>query len=221
MMGPDSKIRIVIVEDHRLFREGLRLILSVERSFEIVGEAANGLQAIDVISGLKPDVVLLDITMPELSGIEIIPIIKQKSPGTKALMLTASEDETKILKSLKAGAKGYLSKNITISGLIKAIKVVNKGQLWVERELVARYFNGDIIADIGREGRQEKMNEALTPREQDVLRLLIKGSTNKEIANGLFISEKTVKSHLNKIFKKLNVSRRLDAILSAIKLGFT
>ncbi|MCK5721119.1 MAG: response regulator transcription factor, partial [Gammaproteobacteria bacterium] len=145
---------------------------------------------------------------------------KQKSPGTKALMLTASKDETKILKSLKAGAKGYLSKNTTISGLIKAIKVVNKGQLWVERELVARYFNGDITADMGREGRQEKMKEVLTLREQDVLRLLLKGSTNKEIANDLFISEKTVKSHLNKIFKKLNVSRRLDAILTAIKLGF-
>ena len=219
-MGPDSKIRIVIIEDHRLFREGLRLILNGEESFEIVGEAANGLQAIDVISGLKPNVVLLDITMPELSGIEVIPIIKQKSPGTKALMLTASKDETKILKSLKAGAKGYLSKNTTISGLIKAIKVVNKGQLWVERELVARYFNGDITADMGREGRQEKMKEVLTLREQDVLRLLLKGSTNKEIANDLFISEKTVKSHLNKIFKKLNVSRRLDAILTAIKLGF-
>ena len=219
-MGPDSKIRIVIVEDHRLFREGLRLGLNGEESFEIVGEAANGLQAIDVISDLKPDVVLLDITMPELSGIEVIPIIKQKSPGTKALMLTASKDETKILKSLKAGAKGYLSKNTTISGLIKAIKVVNKGQLWVERELVARYFNGDITADMGREGRQEKMKEVLTLREQDVLRLLLKGSTNKEIANDLFISEKTVKSHLNKIFKKLNVSRRLDAILTAIKLGF-
>ena len=221
MMEPDSKIRIVIVEDHRLFREALRLILNGEESFEIVGEAANGLQAIDVISGLKPDVVLLDITMPELSGIEVIPIIKKKSPGTKALMLTASKDETKILKSLKAGAKGYLSKNTTISDLIKAIKVVNKDQLWVERKLIARYFNGDITADIGREGRQEKMMEALTLREQDVLRLLIKGSTNKEIANDLFISEKTVKSHLNKIFKKLNVSRRLGAILSAMKLGFS
>ena len=219
-MGPDSKIRIVIIEDHRLFREGLRLILNGEESFEIVGEAANGLQAIDVISGLKPNVVLLDITMPELSGIEVIPIIKQKSPGTKALMLTASKDETKILKSLKAGAKGYLSKNTTTSDLIKAIKVVNKGQLWVERKLVARYFNGDITADIGREDRQENPKKDLTPREQDVLRLLIKGSTNKEIANDLFISEKTVKSHLNKIFKKLNVSRRLDAILTAIKLGF-
>ena len=220
-MEPDSKIRIVIAEDHRLFREGLRLILNGEESFEIVGEAANGLQAIDVISGLKPNVVLLDITMPELSGIEVIPIIKQTSPGTKALMLTASKDEIKILKFLNAGAKGYLSKNTTTSDLIKAIKVVNKGQLWVERKLVARYFNGDITADIGREDRQENPKKDLTPREQDVLRLLIKGSTNKEIANDLFISEKTVKSHLNKIFKKLNVSRRLDAILSAIKLGFT
>ena len=220
-MEPDSKIRIVIVEDHRLFREGLRLILSGEGSFEIVGESVNGLQAIDVISDLKPDVVLLDISMPELDGIQVIPIIKQKSPETKALMLTASMDQDKILEALKAGAKGYLSKNTTISGLIKAIKVVNKGQLWVERKLIAGYFNGDITADIGREDRQEKTKGELTPREQDVLRLLIKGFTNKEIANGLFISEKTVKSHLNKIFKKLNVSRRLGAILSAMKLGFS
>lgn len=216
MMGPASKIRIVIVEDHRIFREGLRLILNGEESFEIVGEAANGIQAIDVISGLKPDVVLLDISMPELSGIDIIPLVIQKSPGTKVLMLTASKDETKIFKSLKAGARGYLTKNTTVSELTKAIKVVNKGQLWIERELFARYFDGGITSDIGREGRQEK----LTPREQDVLQLLVKGFTNKEIAHNLFISEKTVKSHLNKIFKKLNVSRRLGAILTAIKLGF-
>ena len=215
-MGPDSKIRIVIVEDHRIFREGLRLILNGEESFEIVGEAANGIQAIDVISGLKPDVVLLDITMPELSGIDTIPLIIQKSPGTKVLMLTASKEETKIFKSLKAGARGYLTKNATILELIKAIKVVNKGQLWIERKLFTSYFNGGIASDISREGRQEK----LTPREQDVLHLLIKGLTNKEIADDLFISEKTVKSHLNKIFKKLNVSRRLGAILTAIKLGF-
>jgi len=219
-MGPDKKVRIVIVDDHELFREGLRLILNGEKSFEIVGDASNGLQAIDVISDLRPDVALLDITMPELSGIEIIPIIKQKSIETKILMLTASKDETKIFKSLKAGAKGYLSKNTSTSNLIKAIKLVNKDQIWVERKLMARYFNGHIVADIGREGRKEKIKEALTSREQEVLSLLIKGSTNKEIANGLFISEKTVKSHLNKIFKKLNVSRRLNAILSAIKLGF-
>jgi len=220
-MGPDSKIRIVIAEDHRLIREGLRLILGSEGNFEIVGEAANGLQAIDVISDLKPDVVLLDITMPELDGIQVIPIIKQKSPGTKALMLTASEDEAMIFKALKAGAKGYLSKNTSTSSLIKAIKVVHKDEMWVERKLVAKFFHEDNTADSGKEDRQENPKKDLTPREREVLRLLIKGSTNKEIANDLFISEKTVKSHLNKIFKKLNVSRRLDAILSAIKLGFT
>jgi len=220
-MEPDSKIRIVIAEDHRLIREGLRLILGSEGNFEIVGEAANGLQAIDVISDLKPDVVLLDITMPELDGIQVIPIIKQKSPGTKALMLTASEDEAMIFKALKAGAKGYLSKNTSTSSLIKAIKVVHKDEMWVERKLVAKFFHEDNTADSGKEDRQENPKKDLTPREREVLRLLIKGSTNKEIANDLFISEKTVKSHLNKIFKKLNVSRRLDAILTAIKLGFT
>jgi len=219
-MRPDSKIRIVIVEDQRLFREGLRLILNGEESLEVVGEAGNGLQAIDVISSLKPDVVLLDITMPELSGIELIPIIRQKSPETKALMLTASKDEAKVLKSLKAGAKGYLSKNVSTSVLFKAIKVVHEGELWVERKLGANLFHESIAAYSDREYRQKNTKKNLTPREQDVLCLLTKGCTNKEIANKLFISEKTVKSHLNKIFKKLKVSRRLDAVLSAIKLGF-
>lgn len=220
-MRPDSKIRIVICDDHRLFREGLRLILNGEERFAIVGEAANGLQAIDVISDLKPDVALLDINMPKLDGIQLIPIIKQKSPETKVLMLTASKDKAKILNSLKAGAMGYLSKNTRTSALFKAIRIVHRGELWVERKLVARFFHEDITADSDREYRQKNTKENLTPREQEVLCLLTTGCTNKEIANELFISEKTVKSHLNKIFRKLNVSRRLEAILSAIKLGFT
>ena len=220
-MRPDSKIRIVIFNDHRLFREGLRLILNGEERFEIVGEAANGLQAIDLISDLKPDVALLDINMPKLDGIQLIPIIKQKSPETKVLMLTASKDKAKILNSLKAGAMGYLSKNTHTSALFKAIRIVHRGELWVERKLVAEFFHEDIAADSDREYRQKNTKENLTPREQEVLCLLTTGCTNKDIANELFISEKTVKSHLNKIFRKLNVSRRLEAILSAIKLGFT
>ena len=218
-MERDSKVRILIAEDHGLFREGLRLILSNEGNFEIVGEATNGLQTIDMISNLKPDVVLLDINMPELDGIKVLPLIKRKSPGTKALMLTASKDEATIVKALKAGAKGYLSKNASTSCLIKAIKVVHKDELWVERKLVARFFDGVSGTDLGSEDRQNNTKEDLTPREQDVLSFLIKGHTNKEIAQNLFISEKTVKSHLNKIFKKLDVSRRLEAILRAIKLG--
>jgi len=220
-MGPNSKIRIVIAEDHRLFREGLRLILKDDKSLEIVGEAANGLQAINVVRDLKPNVILLDIAMPVMDGIQIIPAIRQKSPGTKVLMLTASKDETTIFKSLRAGAKGYLSKDTSTSSLIKAIKAVNNDELWLQRKLVARFFSGDYAANLGKEDRSEQTKKHLTPREQDVLLLLTKGLTNKEIANALFISEKTVKNHLNKIFKKLNVCRRIEAILAAIKLGFT
>ena len=220
-MGPDSKIRIVIAEDHRLFREGLRSILKDDKSLEIVGEAVNGLQAINVVSDLKPDVVLLDITMPVMDGIQVIPVIRQKSAGTKVLMLTASKDEGKVLKSLQAGAKGYLSKDTSTSSLIKAIKVVHKDQLWVQRKLVARFFNGDFVGDLGKEDRQDKAKANLTPREQDILLLLTKGFTNKEIANDLFISEKTVRNHLTKVFRKLNVNRRIEAIFAAIKLGFT
>ena len=216
-----DQIRIVIADDHKLLREMLCQTLRQEKSIEVVGEAGNGLQTIDVISDLKPDIVLLDIIMPEMDGIKVLPAIKEKSPKTKALMLTASKDEAMILKALKAGAKGYLSKDVGISDLIKAIQAVHQGELWVERKLMARFFEGEAIADPKGEDRFGKTKEGLTQREQEVLRLLTKGSTNKEIAKALFISEKTVKSHLNSIFRKLNVSRRLQAILYAIRRGLS
>jgi len=220
-MEMGNQIRVVIADDHRLLREMLRLTLRREKGIEIVGEAANGLQTIDVISELKPDIVLLDTSMPEMDGIKVLPAIREKSPKTKALMLTADKDEAMIFKALKAGAKGYLSKDVSISDLIKAIQAVHKGELWVERKLMARFFEGEAVADPKGEGRPGKKKEGLTSREQEVLRILSKGSTNKEIAKALFISEKTVKSHLNSIFKKLNVSRRLQAILYAIKRGLS
>ena len=217
----EGQIRVVIADDHRLFREGIRLILRQEKGIKIVGEAANGPQTIDVISDLKPDVVLLDITMPEMDGIQVIASIKEKSPKTKALMLTASMDEAMILKALKAGAKGYLSKDASVSGLIKAIQAVHQGELWIERKLMVRFFGEEAIPDSREEDRHLRTKEGLTPREQEVLRLLSTGSTNKEIGEALFISEKTVKSHLNSIFRKLNVTRRLQAILYVIKRGLS
>ncbi len=216
-----DQIRIVIADDHKLLREMLCQTLRQEKSIEVVGEAGNGLQTIDVISDLKPDIVLLDIIMPAVNGIKVLPAIREKSPKTKALMLTVANDEAMILKALKAGAKGYLSKDVGISDLIKAIQAVHQGELWVERKLMARFFEGEAIADPKGEDRFGKTKEGLTQREQEVLRLLTKGSTNKEIAKALFISEKTVKSHLNSIFRKLNVSRRLQAILYAIRRGLS
>ena len=220
-MVPDEKIRILIAVGHKLFQEGLRLILKAEETFEIVGMVNNGLQAIDVISDLKPDIIILDIFLPEVSGIEVLASIKQKSPDTRALMITHARDEQAIIKAIRAGAKGYLSRNTNISEIIKAIQVVHQGEFWVQRKLVNRFINGDFMSEISAEDSRQNKLDTLTPREQDVLRALVKGSTNKEIANELFISEKTVKSHLNQVFKKLNVSRRLEAILSAIKTGLT
>ena len=214
-----SRIRIVIADDHGLFRELLRITLRREGSIKIVGEAVNIRQTIDLISELKPDIVLLNSTMPEMDGIEVFPEIREKNQNTKTLMLTANKDEATIFKALKGGAKGYLSKDVSISNLVKAIQAVHKGELWVERKLMAKFLEGEAIADSRREGQAGKLKKVLTQRESEVLRLLTTGRTNKEIAKALFISEKTVKSHLNSIFKKLNVTRRLQAILYAINRG--
>jgi DNA-binding NarL/FixJ family response regulator len=134
-------------------------------------------------------------------------------------MITHAKDEQAIIKAIRSGAKGYLSKNTSATDIVKAILVVHQGEFWVQRKLVTRFINGDFMSDVAAENCQQNKLDELTPREQDVLRSLVKGATNKEIANELFISEKTVKSHLNQVFKKLNVSRRLEAILSAIKSG--
>ena len=220
-METECSIRIVIADDHRLFRTGLRLILSEEEIIEIVGEAANGVQAIDIITDLKPDVVLLDLAISEMDGIQILTAIRQTSPETKALMFNAAVavDEELIFSSLKMGAKGYLSKNLGSCDLIKAIKAVQRGEMWVEHKLMSKFFEEEHGKVTSMEDRGEKTKSGLTKREQEVLSVLTKGLTNKEIADSLCISEKTVKTHLNNIFRKLNVTRRLQAILYAISRG--
>lgn len=221
MTKSTPEIRIVIVEDHGLVRECLHLVFATEDNLEVVGEAGNGIQAVEVIEKLHPDVVLLDIKIPGLSGIELLPLIRQKSPRSKVLMLTGKDDEDTILTALKAGAKGYLSKDTSSACLIKAIKIVHEGDMWVERRLVNLIVDGYNSSDTGRGRAADTNPKKLTRREQDVLKCLSKGLTNKEIAQQLFISEKTVKSHVNHIFKKLNVSRRLEAVLYAIKSGLS
>jgi DNA-binding NarL/FixJ family response regulator len=217
MKGP---IRVLIADGHRLRREGLGLVLGDENGIEVVGEAVNGVQAINVVDDLKPDVVLLDISLPEIDGIEAVLPIRQKSPRTKALVFAHDTDEGVIFKLLKAGAKGYISDNSAVSDIPKAIKAVHRGELWVERKLMSRYFDQEAIGDSNR-GNPRTAQETLTSREQEVLKLLATGSTNKEIAQDLFISEKTVKCHVNNIFKKLNVTRRLQAVLYAVGKGLT
>ena len=214
-----DQIRVAIVDEHRLLRELLYLALCRDDGIEMVGEPANEPQTIDAISNLKPDVVLLDTSVPEMYGIEVLTAIKEKSQKTKALMLTDNKNEAMIFKTLKAGAKGCLSKDVSISDLIKAIQAVHKGELWIERKLMARFFEGEAIDDSRKEARSASQKGTLTPREKEIVRILTTGCTNKEIAQTLFISEKTVKSHLNNIFRKLNVTRRLQVILYAVNRG--
>lgn len=214
-----GKIQVLIADDHRLFREGLRLILAREEKIAVVGEASEGQKTVELAGRLKPDVALLDITMPLMSGIEVILPIRQISPKTKPLMLTASQDEAKIFSALKAGARGYLSRNTSPCGLIKAIRSVHQGDMWVERKLIARYFEKEADANSPVRVQEDMAMPPFTPREHEILLCLAKGCTNKEIAEALFISEKTVKSHLTKIFRKLNVPGRFQAILYAIHMG--
>ena len=216
-----GQIRIVVADDHRLFSEMLCKILDREGDIKIVGEAVNGFQTIDDISKYKPDVVLLCTSMPQVDGIKILPAIREKSPKTKVLVFNNAMDETMIFEALKSGAKGYLSKDVCIHDLIKAIQVVHRGELWVERNLMARFFDKEAAADSKGKGMSEESKEMLTPREKEVLHILSSGSTNKEIAKTLFISEKTVKSHLSSIFRKIKVTQRIKAILYAVNQGLS
>jgi len=218
-MAPVEKVRILIAVGHKLFQEGLRLILRDVDAFTVVGMVNNGAQVIDEISGLKPDIVILDTQFPEANAIEVINLVRKKNFDTRVIIITHNNDEQAIIKAIRAGAKGYLPQNTSVADIIKAIELVHKGDFWVHRRLVNQFINSDLMSDGVPENSMHAMLSELTKREKQVLRSLVKGATNKEIANELFISEKTVKSHLNQVFKKLNVSRRLEAILSAIKAG--
>ena len=211
------KTKILIANTHRLVREGLQMMLGQEASIQIVGDAANRMQMFSAISELKPDIVLLDISMPDMDTGETLSLLKSK--GTKPLILTTGADEDTILVALKAGAKGYLSESTTAQNLIKAVESVSKGEIWVERKMVNRIVEGELNGDHPIKEQRNQTKEQLTPREKEVLALLKQGYTNKEIAEKLYISEKTVKSHMNNIFRRFNVSGRLQAIVYAIRNG--
>ena len=217
-MTTASPIRIVIADSHQLFRAGLRLILSGENGIALVGETAHWFQTFEVVTTLQPDVLLLDTTLPGLDGIDALRPLRHKSPATKPLLLTSAQDEGLIFKGLRAGAKGCLSRDATLSDLTKAIQAVHEGQLWVDRKLIARFVEQEAGAEL-RQNRRGREQDALTTREEEILRLLASGGTNKDIGQALFISEKTVKSHVHNIFQKLNVTRRLQAILYAVNRG--
>jgi two-component system, NarL family, response regulator LiaR len=203
-------IRILITDDHAVVRQGLRMFLSLEPDFEVVGEAANGAEAVRLAKELMPDVVLMDLLMPVMDGITAIGEIRRQVPDTEVIALTSVLEDASVIQAVRAGAIGYLLKTTESDALCRAIKAAAEGQVQLAPEAAARLM---------REVRAPDSPEQLSERETDVLRLLAEGKANKEIARALGIGEKTVKSHVSNILGKLGMVSRTQAALYAVRIG--
>lgn len=211
----DEKVKIIIVDDHPLVREGLRKILEMESELEVIDEAGDGQGAINVCRERKPDVVLMDINMPGTNGIEATRVIKREFPQMGVIALTIHEEEEYVLELVRAGVSGYVLKDIAPAKLVETIKTVSKGHSVIDPLITNKIFGE--INRLSRNRRTKEDWENLTEREMDVLRLISQGRSNKEIARTLSISEKTVKNHITNVFRKLQVDDRTQAVLFAIK----
>ena len=212
-----EKIGILIVDDHAVVRDGLAAMLARQGDFSVVGEAQNGLEAVEKAAALQPDVVLMDLRMPELDGVESMRRIRASQPDVRFLVLTTYDTDEYIFDAIEAGAKGYLLKDASRDELFEAIRVVNRGESLIQPGMVSRVL--DRFAQLSRQASQTGGPQALSEREVEVLRLMAKGAANKEIAAGLFISESTVKTHVTNIFQKLEVNHRTEAVTKAMSKG--
>lgn len=206
------EISIVIADDHSMIREGLKQLLELEGDIKVVGEAGDGKQCLEVVRRKKPDVLLLDINMPEMNGLQVLEELKMQKMDVKVLILTIHNEIEYLLKAVDIGIKGYVLKDSESSLLKKAIYQVYKGDMFVQPSLAPL-----LRQSLAKKKKGEKDQNALTKREIQVLKLLAEGMYNREIGEQLFISEKTVKNHVSSIFKKINVTDRTQAAVYAIK----
>ncbi len=210
--------RILIADDHAVLREGMRNLLEQEKDFEVVGEASDGEEAVRLGSKLKPDVVIMDIVMPKLNGIEATRLIKQANPSSAVLILTAYSDIRYILGLLEAGACGYLLKSARSSEIVGAIRAVRAGESVLDA-VVTRKLLQRVVGPTGSDG-EARASGQLTARETEILRLAARGMSNKDIAEMLFLSLRTVKAHLTNIFNKMGCGSRTDAIIKGLREGY-
>jgi two-component system NarL family response regulator len=213
--GEDT-LRVMVVDDHALFRRGLEMVLADEPDIELVGEASDGAEAVQRAQELMPDVVLMDVRMPKRSGIEATREIKDLLPHCKIVMLTISDDEADLYDAIKAGASGYLLKEIPIEEVADAIRSVWAGQSRISPSMASKLLNE--FAQVSKQSERTRVpGPKLTERELEVLRLVAQGLANRDIAKQLFISENTVKNHIRNILEKLHLHSRMEAVVYAVR----
>lgn len=210
-------IRVLIVDDHTLFRSGIRLLLQRQAGFEVVGEAGDGLEGVKLAKRLQPDVVLQDLHMPGASGLEIIPLLREEAPQSQVIMLTVSEDAEDLMEALRIGACGYLLKNIDTDFLLDSIRRAASGESVMSAQMAGK------LADAIRTPNKSRASVAdtnkLSPREREIIVMLARGASNKEIARELDLAESTVKIHVQGILRKLNLASRVQAAVYAVEQG--
>ena len=211
-----SAIRVLLVDDHTLFRSGVRALLQRHGDFEVVGEAQDSLEGVERAAALKPDVILLDLHMPGIAGKDSVKLFLEAAPQTHIVMLTVSESAEDLLDSLRAGASGYLLKNIETQTLLDSIRRAADGDSVVSAQMTGKLVRGLQAAS---DAPAQSDKDALSPREQEILSHLARGLSNKEIARSLELAESTVKIHVQHILRKLNFSSRVQAAVYAIERG--
>ncbi|HMQ50743.1 MAG TPA: response regulator transcription factor [Anaerolineae bacterium] len=218
-----QEIRLVLADDHAVVRSGTRELLEQQPDLIIVGEASDGEEAVRLAQELEPDVVIMDVRMPKLNGIEATRRIKSQKPGVRILVLTAHDDDEYVFALLQAGANGYLLKTAEIEELVRAIRTVASGQPALAPEVtgkvMAQFTSGRGLPEVVTDNHHDTY-DGLTDRELGILRLVGKGMSNKQIGKELFISDRTVQAHLSNIFSKLGVNSRTEAVMHAVRRGW-
>src|SRR5579885_943183 len=212
-------IRIVIADDHPIVRDGLRKLLLLEDDFEVIGEASDGREVLDKVQELDPDVLLLDLRMPNLDGLSALQALQQSNRRTRVIVLTASEDKNEFVQAMKLGCSGIVLKQTAPDLIVKSIRKVHAGEIWLDSHTTAavmRQFSTGLESGSGPGAAKGRERSPLSTREREIVALVAQGYKNKEMAEKMFISEQTVKNHLHNIFDKLGVSDRLELALYAI-----
>jgi two-component system NarL family response regulator len=210
-------VRVLVVDDHALFRRGLELVLSGEPDIEIVGEAADGVEAVTKADALLPDVVLMDVRMPRASGIEATRAIRAARPSTRVIMLTVSDREDDLFEAVKAGANGYLLKEVSIEELANAVRATARGQSLISPTMASKLLEEFAALAARVPDAARALTPQLTGRELEVLRHAARGATNREIAESLAIAENTVKNHMRNVLEKLHLHSRTEAVMYAVR----